>query len=143
MHSVHGIGSERFAKGQVWVCMIRNPFRRRCAMMTIDVISAGLFGYATAGAAYLVLFLLALRWWNHDLSGLLLIIASILTAIWAGVTTYSLHATANVGPVPEALEASIAVVWRAGAPDAGAPAPPAGRRRACGAARFARRLDRL
>ena len=31
MHSVHGIGSERFAKAQLWVCTIRNPFRRRCA----------------------------------------------------------------------------------------------------------------
>src|SRR6266567_1538585 len=80
-------------------------------MMTIDVIRAGLFGYATTATAYLVLFLLALRWWNHDLSGLLLIIASILTALWAGVTAYSLHATANVGPMAEALELLCSSSW--------------------------------
>src|SRR5205823_313054 len=47
--------------------------------------------------------LLALRWWNQALSGFLLIAASAITCLWAGVTAYSLYASGNVGPLAEAL----------------------------------------
>jgi len=80
-------------------------------MMTIDVVRAGLFGYAATAAAFLVLFFLALRWWNQALSGLLLIGASAITGLWAGATAYSLYANASVGPLAEGLELLCGSSW--------------------------------
>ena len=80
-------------------------------MMTIDVLRAGLVGYAGAAAAYLALMLLALRWWNRALSGFLLIAASALTSLWAGVTAYDINSNAAVGPLDEALEVLCGAGW--------------------------------
>src|SRR5579864_8586366 len=79
--------------------------------MTIDLLHAGLVGYAAAAAAYLGLLILAVRWWNRALSGVLLITASAMTCLWAGVTAYSLHASASVGPLAEALEVLCSAGW--------------------------------
>ena len=80
-------------------------------MMTADLVNAGLFGYAATAAAYFVLVLLAVRWWNRALSGFLLIAASATTCLWAGVTAYDLGANATIDPLGEALEVLSEAAW--------------------------------
>src|SRR5215469_12927088 len=81
------------------------------AMISIDVIGAGFFGYAATAAAYFVLFLLVVRWWNRALSGGLLMAASAMTSLWAGTTAYSLRANETMGPLAEALEVLCSAGW--------------------------------
>ena len=77
----------------------------------MDVIRAGLLGYAATAAAYLVLTLLALRWWNRALSGFLLIGASAMTCIWASATAYELYIGTSAGALAGALEAFHSAGW--------------------------------
>jgi putative PEP-CTERM system histidine kinase len=80
-------------------------------MITANVILAGFFGYAGTAAAYLVLTLLAVRWWNGSLAGVLLTAASATTCLWTGITAYSLYARASVGHLAEALEILSRAGW--------------------------------
>ncbi|HKT20506.1 MAG TPA: XrtA/PEP-CTERM system histidine kinase PrsK, partial [Stellaceae bacterium] len=58
--------------------------------MTVPVFEAGLFGYAAAAIAYLVVTALAIAWWKRDLGGFLLAIASLATAGWAAIGGFEL-----------------------------------------------------
>ena len=73
-------------------------------MATIELLNAGLLGFASAAAGYLFLTLLVAYWWRRDLSGALLIASSLATAAWAAVTTYGLR-FGGVGQAAQILEA--------------------------------------
>lgn len=56
--------------------------------MTIPVFEAGLYGYAGAAIAYLLLTALAIAWWKRDLGGFLLAVAALTTAGWAAIGAF-------------------------------------------------------
>jgi putative PEP-CTERM system histidine kinase len=79
-------------------------------MISLTIIEAGLIGYLAAALGYLVLTLLSLWWWKRDLGGILLVLASLATALWAGTGAFELtHGIANgeIGQIAEAIRSAL------------------------------------
>src|SRR5579864_9377469 len=80
--------------------------------MTGDsLLLAGVIGYATAAAGYLLLGALVVFYWESALARLTLALAAFATAVWAGATAYSLYADGAVEWLSQLLEIARACGW--------------------------------
>jgi putative PEP-CTERM system histidine kinase len=90
---------------------LRSRASGRARMTGLKIIEAGMLGYAGAALGYLLLALLALWWWKRDLGGILLVIASLATAAWAGISAFELtRGTAN-GEAAQIAEVVRSASW--------------------------------
>src|SRR5579864_5244684 len=77
----------------------------------MELIHAGLVGYAGAAVAYGLLGLAVIYWWNRTLSGAILLAATLATMAWSIATAVDLYAGSLNGQIASVLEIVRNCVW--------------------------------